>query len=472
MALGTASKDIVIKIKGDNKNFNKALDKSETSMKGFAGKLKQHSGAIKMGLVGIGVAAAAAFALAVKSTISFGVEVDKVRKITGMTAETITSMAYAAEQEHTSLDALQTGWRRLSRAMSDADEGLAESKRTFDALGISIYDTEGQLKSMESMTFEIADAFAGMENDTKKAALAQELFGRSGAEMIPFLEMGAKKIRDLQEEAAELGIVMSDEMVDNSKQFGDQMTFMTTALKGVAVSLTTELLPSLIEFSDWIMDLIKQGWLTRFTAGLNAIGKFAYVVYDSFKILNNTIRAFFMLSHLNFEGYERLKDETQEAADRLSKSYEGMFKDLDVLVNGPLLEQKDLSNEINDIQQNTNDGLNEQIDALNAINALYSQSVGMRQAAKGITKSDWSAQAADIASGKLSFAGSSVASFGSIGEFEKSISPESYMPSSSKYPDVKSPLTNINISTGDIVNQGDLNYLTDKIKSAVMAGGE
>ena len=467
MALGTASKDIIIKIKGDNKNFNSAIAKTDSSMKGFAGKMKQHSGAIKAGLIGIGVAATAAFALAIKSTISYGVEVDKVRKITGMTAETITSLAYAAEQEHTSLDALQTGWRRLSRAMSDADEGLAESKRTFDALGISIYDNEGQLKSMESMTLEISDAFAGMQNDTKKAALAQELFGRSGSEMIPFLEMGAEKIRDLQEVAVELGIVMSDEMVDNSKQFGDQMTFMSFALKGVAVSLGTELLPPLIEFSDNIIKLIGQGWLKRFTAGLSMVGKTAYVAYDSFKILNNTIEAYYKLSRLDFEGYERLKEDTQEAADRLSKSYEGIAKDLDVLVNGPLQEQKELLDDIKNTQDDINAGLGEQQEKQEEINKLYSQSLGMRQAKKGISKSDWAARAADIASGRLTGGDIPSAQAGGYvreGGLVKVHTGENIIPPGQS-------TTSINITTGDIVNRGDLDYLTNKIKSAVMAGG-
>lgn len=468
MALGTASKDIVIKIKGDNKNFNSAIAKTDSSMKGFAGKMKQHSGAIKMGLIGIGAAATAAFALAIKSTIEYGVEVDKVRKITGMTAETITSLAYAAEQEHTSLDSLQTGWRRLSRAMSDADEGLAESKRTFDALGISIYDNEGQLRSMESMTLDIADAFAGMENDTKKAALAQELFGRSGSEMIPFLEMGAEKIKTLQEEAVRLGIVMSDEMVDNSKKFGDHMTFLSKALQGVAVSLTTELLPSLIEFSDLIIDLVNQGWLKRLSAGLNMVGKTAYIVYDSFKILNNTIEAFFKLSHLDFEGYNRLKEETQVAADRLSKSYEGMAKNLDVLVNGPLTEQKELLDDIKNTQDDINEGLAEQQETQEEINKLYSQSTGMKQASKGITKSDWAARAADIASGRLTGGDIPTAQTGGYvreGGLVEVHKGENIIPAG------QSHTTSINITTGDIINQGDLDYLTNRIKSAIMAGG-
>ena len=52
-----ALKDILIKIKGDNKDFKNKLNDSDKSMSGFAGKMKQHSGAIKAGLVGIGVAA-------------------------------------------------------------------------------------------------------------------------------------------------------------------------------------------------------------------------------------------------------------------------------------------------------------------------------------------------------------------------------------------------------------------------------
>lgn len=431
-------------------------------MKGFAGKMKQHSGAIKAGLVGIGIVAAAAFTLAVKSTISYGIEVDKVRKITGMTAETITSLAYAAEQEHTSIESLQTGWRRLSKAMSDADDGLLESKRTFDTLGISIYDNEGQLKSMELMTLEIADAFKGMENDTKKAAMAQELFGRSGSEMIPFLEMGADKIRTLQEEAVELGIVMSDEMVDNSKKFGDQMTFMSTALKGVAVAITTDLLPSLIDFSDWIIKMINQGWLKRLTASLSFMANVVKFNIDGIGRLISIAEAGMLLVTGDYEG---AKTEAKQVLSDMELSYQEMLDDLDTMVNGPLPTQKDLLTDINDINKNNGDLLNDQIEGQKELNELYKQSIGFRQTKKGITSGDWSARAADIASGRLSSASAPVSyeTFqGKIGSMAPSYTPGA----------TTGQAVDINITTGDIINQGDLDHLTNRIKAAVIAGGE
>lgn len=458
MALGTASKDIIIKIKGDNSNFNTALKKTDASMKGFAGKMKQHSGAIKAGLAGIGIVAAAAFTMAVKSTISYGIEVDKVRKITGMTAETITSLAYAAEQEHTSIESLQTGWRRLSKAMSDADDGLLESKRTFDTLGISIYDNEGQLKSMEVMTLEIAEAFKGMENDTKKAAMAQELFGRSGSEMIPFLEMGADKIRTLQEEAESLGIVMSDEMVDNSKKFGDQMTLMTSALKGVAVSISTDLLPPLIEFSDWVIEMIDKGWLKRLTASLGLMANLIKFYVDGIGRLFKIADAGMKFVTGDFEG---AKAEADELVADMGSSFDDMLQNLDTMVHGPLTTQKSLLSDINDINVDNGDLLNDQIEGQKELNELYKQSIGFRQTKKGITSSDWASRAADIAAGNISQASAPV----SYETFQGKI--ESLAPSYTS----SGQAVNIDITTGDIVNQGDLDYFTNRIKAAVIAGG-
>ncbi len=248
--------DVMVDIKGDQKDLDAALRKSNSSLKNF--KASAISAGKQVAILGaIGVAAVAGLTFAAwKLTSSFkdyGVELDKVVKSTGLSANLTSQMAYAAEQEHASLQDLQTAWRKLSKTMSDADEGLAESIRSFDALGVSIYNNKGGLKSLDEMTLDIADALSEMTDDTKKAALAQEMFGRSGMNMIPFLEMGSDGIRELMQESVKLGNVWTNEMAAGAKSFDDKLTAMSYSFRVIKWQIGNALLPEFEKITDWFM---------------------------------------------------------------------------------------------------------------------------------------------------------------------------------------------------------------------------
>ena len=249
--------DVLVNFKGDHKALDRSIGDSSSSLRRFGASAKT---AVKS-LAVIGVVGAAAMAgltyATWKVTTSFsdyGVELDKAMKVTGLGAQTITEMAYAAEQEHASLEDLQTGWKRLAKSMLDANDGLAESQRTFDELGISILDNQGNLKKLDSITLEVAGVFKGMTDDTKKAALAQDLFGRSGLNLIPFLEMGSKGIQELGADSKRLGNVWTDDMAAASKKFDDKLTELRYPLRTTKWAIGNELMPEFEKVADWLAE--------------------------------------------------------------------------------------------------------------------------------------------------------------------------------------------------------------------------
>ena len=254
--------DVLIDIKGDQKNLDRALSKSKTGLRGMAKDAKASGMALaKMAAVGVAALGTVTYAAwnVTKGFKDYGVELDKTNKITGIGADKISQIAYAAEQEHASIEDLQTGWRRLSKAMSDADEGLAESVRSFDNIGVSIYNAEGGLKSLDVMTLEVADALKAMTNDTQKAALAQEIFGRSGMNLIPFFELGSDGIHDLMLESKALGNVWTDEMAAGAKLFDDKLTALGYSFKAVKWQIGNALMPEFEKITNWFMT--NKDWL-------------------------------------------------------------------------------------------------------------------------------------------------------------------------------------------------------------------
>ena len=103
---------------------------------------------------------------------------------------------------------------------------------------------------------ESADAFAAMENDTKAAALAQEVFGKAGTDLLPLLKLGREGIEGLTDQAGELGFVMSGETADASADFNDALNEMKSTMGGAVQQIGSALIPALNEIVDKITPVI------------------------------------------------------------------------------------------------------------------------------------------------------------------------------------------------------------------------
>lgn len=141
----------------------------------------------------LGASITGSLSLALKSTIDYGEQLYKLSKQTGIAVESLAKLGYAAEQESASIEALAVGMKFLQRNMADAIAGIGQAQGAFNYLGISLTDSSGKMKSTEEVLLEVAEAFQHIPNEAVKTAVAMDLFGRSGAELVPFLSLGPPK---------------------------------------------------------------------------------------------------------------------------------------------------------------------------------------------------------------------------------------------------------------------------------------
>jgi len=183
--------------------------------------------------------------LAVRQFAKVGDEIAKTSKRVGISTKTLSGLRLSADLAGSSFRELVTGFRRLSSAAFDAKSGLAESKRAFDELDVSVTDSRGNLRSMEDIFFDVADGIAQMEDQTKAAALAQDVFGRAGLQLIPLLQQGSAAIREQMEEAERLGIVFDEGTAKAAEDLTDAITRMRAAFLGVALKIASVVGPTL-----------------------------------------------------------------------------------------------------------------------------------------------------------------------------------------------------------------------------------
>jgi len=207
--------------------------------------------------IGTVVAAAAtgAFASFIKESIDLADNASKAAQMAGVTTEALTGLQYAAGLADVSAGELNNSLKFLNLSISKAAAGSKDAQRAFGDIGVSIRTASGELRSADAVLLDVADRFSQYENGAEKAALAQELFGRSGTALIPLLNSGAAGISELTAQAERFGLVVSQETATASEQFNDSLTTMQGVTRGVGNQLARELLPTLNDVTGSLIDV-------------------------------------------------------------------------------------------------------------------------------------------------------------------------------------------------------------------------
>jgi len=231
-----------------------AKDQFSKTMKSLRGMLPS----VKTLALGAGAAVAGLgaglFAIA-NSTAKAGDEFQKMSLRLGLSTDMLSGMKHAVELSGSSMESLEKGVRTLAKRMSDADEGLTEAERSFTALGIQIKNADGSLKDLDTMMAEAAQGLAGMEDNTKRVALAQELFGRSGTALLPLFKQGAEGLRKMTEEAKALGITFDKTGADQAAEFKDNMLRLQRVFTGIKTQIGRALIPIFNEYAEALKEV-------------------------------------------------------------------------------------------------------------------------------------------------------------------------------------------------------------------------
>lgn len=289
-SLGTLTIDLIAKVGG----FTQGIGSAERRLQGFQKSAEKYAKAAGLA-IGTGVAAAvtAVTALTAKA-INFADELNDISHKTGVSAETLSAWAYAAEQSGTSIDALSSALPKFSKNVSAAADETSKQSQLFKALGIDVKDAHGNLRKVEDLIPEVAERFKGLNNETTETALAMELFGKSGAELKQFLENGSDGLKSLMDRAAELGVVIGNDTVAAADEFKDKLSDLKAIALGFGVQLAENLLPDLINLTDRFSQLVKDGKeagsaMEGLTTFLRTAGDVASFVSVYFKALDDVI---------------------------------------------------------------------------------------------------------------------------------------------------------------------------------------
>lgn len=273
---GSAASDITIAIiaKDQASKVLEGVKEKTASTFGENAGVAKYAKAAAVGVAGVATAAAAGvtalFAMA-NSVSKTGDEFQKMSLRTGVSAKNLSTLKFAADRSGSSLGAVENGLRRLAANALDTSRGTGAAKDAFADLGVEVKDSNGILKRSDDLMMELADRFMNLEDDTKAAALAQQIFGKSGTALLPLLKEGSDGIRDLQGRAKELGLEFSSTAANDSAAFQDALTDLNSAFSGITQSVALAVIPTFTSLLNTFTDGVL--WAKNFKDELAGLKK-------------------------------------------------------------------------------------------------------------------------------------------------------------------------------------------------------
>lgn len=247
-----------------------AVDKTKVAFD----SVKSSIGGINGALAGIGLGISiGGLAVLVKDAANFADEMGKAAQRVGTTTAALSGLKYAADLSGVSFEQLQTGLTRLAKTTEDFRDGSKSAVDAFGKIGLD----PSNFKDTADLLSAVADQFARLPDGEQKTALAVELFGKSGAQLIPLLNEGAAGLAAFRSEAERFGVVISDQSATSAQQFKDNIDRMTKAVEGLKIQLVNQALPALTDITNSMVAATKQaGILNGVLIGMREAWAYAF----------------------------------------------------------------------------------------------------------------------------------------------------------------------------------------------------
>ena len=250
-SLGTLTLSLIAQIGGFTGPMDKASRESQKRMKEMQAHAKEAGAAIGVGMT----VAAGAIAAFVKNSINAADETRKTAQAVGLSVEAFSGLQHAAALADIDTQTLKSSMSRLNVTLAEASTGGKEQASVFKAMGIAVKDSAGNIRAGDEVLKDLAERFADMPDGVDKSATAIKIFGKAGAQMIPFLNSGRDGIEELIGQAQKLGLVLTEDQAAASEQFNDSLTVLATVSRGASNSVAKDLLPTLNSLTGMMIDL-------------------------------------------------------------------------------------------------------------------------------------------------------------------------------------------------------------------------
>jgi len=236
-----------------------------TASLGRVGDAAKGLGSRIMGIAGLATKVTAAFGLSAAGLTAFAQSyadatgaIGDVAEQTGISRERFQELSYAAQLSGSSAEELGGALKKMGLTIGNLQGGSKELKKMFDGLQISLKNTNGTTKTTDELFDTIVNRISRIKDPALQAKAAVTIFGESATKLLPLLRGGNKGITEMAAEARRLGVVLSEDAVQDGEAFGDVLDKLKFAFSGVTNTIGSTLIPTLSKLGEQLTETFIQ----------------------------------------------------------------------------------------------------------------------------------------------------------------------------------------------------------------------
>lgn len=187
-------------------------------------------------------------------------DLNTLAKQSGFTTAEIQKMQYAADRIDVTFDDISGALKKMKPKMTD-------SNKTFESLGISVRDADGNLRSATEVFYDSVQALSQISNETERDQVAMELFGKSADSLAGIIDDGGEALKEYGDEAERLGLILDQETLDSLNATNDSLDKLKAQFKGEALKLGAKIAEAAAPLVEKLAEGMEKlsAWLDKLT---------------------------------------------------------------------------------------------------------------------------------------------------------------------------------------------------------------
>lgn len=176
-------------------------------------------------------------------------DLNTLSKQTGISTGELQKMQYASDLVDVSVDDITGAMKRLKTKIDPSNKSL-------QALGVTVTNADGSLRSTTDVFYDALDALSKIGNETERDKMAMALFGKSADQLAGIVDDGGAALKEYGKQAEDLGVIMSQDTLDALNKTNDTIGQLKANTLGtlaqVGADVATVLGPALQSAAEFI----------------------------------------------------------------------------------------------------------------------------------------------------------------------------------------------------------------------------
>lgn len=208
-------------------------------------------------------------------------EINTNAKKYGIDTATLQKWEYASEIVDVSTETMAKSMAKITRSLNQWRKGNKSTIADYEKLGVAVTDSNGKFRSQEDIFYDVIDALGKMDDEVEADIMSNQIFGRSFQEIEPLVSATSDEIKRLGDEAEDMGLIMSQEQLDNLNEAKDALDKLDYQLGILLAPVVEALAPYIEKIATWLSEKLASPETQKILDKVaEAVGKMAEAITD------------------------------------------------------------------------------------------------------------------------------------------------------------------------------------------------